>query len=277
MIKAFPPDKYPGILVPPPFGTRFDVREAIAAMRAEAVASYVAQASGGLLRSRQRAFRRGVVGGLLAGLVLGLAGGGLTWWLYTLQQPGQVQAARVVPARPATEVAAQAAPPAIVAAQPAAAPNSPPAAAPVSPSDTNSDANSGANSSAIAADVPRPSQANPSPPAHTLAKAPTARSGEVAMAGGGRRVAASRVGGAAAPVSVERHEPALARGIPARRPAAVATVATASHRVPMPGTGRTAAEAASWRPVMVAYVPPGQAGSSGTTFALKQHAPLLGD
>jgi len=262
MIKAFPPDKYPGILVPPPFGTRFDVREAIAAMRAEAVASYVAQASGGLLRSRQRAFRRGVAGGLLAGLVLGLAGGGLAWWLGRLQQTGQVQAARTVPARPAAEVAAQAAPPAIVAAQPAAVRKSVPAAAPAS------------SSEAIVADVPRPSQANPSPPAHTLARAPAARSGEVATAGGGPQAALGSVGGASAPVRVERQERAPARGIPARRPA---VVATAPHRVPVSKAGRAAAEAASWRPVMVAYVAPGQSGSSGTTFALKQHAPLLGD
>jgi len=261
----FPPDKYPGILVPPPFGTRFDVREAIAAMRAEAVASYVAQASGGLLRSRQRAFRRGAAGGLLAGVVLGLAGGGLTWWLYTLQQPGQVQAARAVPVPPPPEVAAQAAPPAMVAAQPAAAPKSPPAAAPVSPSET------------IAADVLPPSQAKPSLPAHTLAGAPAVHSDKVATGGVERRAAAGRVGGAVAPLRVERHEPALAREIPARRPAAVAT---APHRVPVSGAGRAAAEDASWRPVMVAYVAPGQSGSSGssgTTFALKQHAPLLGD
>jgi len=116
--------------VPPPWGTSFDVRESLDAMRAAAVKRHLATIGPGQARSLRRARQRSLVTGLLGGGVAMLA-----LWLASIALRGNGPPAATVahaPAMPVTAVAEQAAPPAAPAVHLAEAARSEPAAVPQS-------------------------------------------------------------------------------------------------------------------------------------------------
>ena len=255
MSDAFPSDPYPGIAVPPPFGTPFEVRKALETMRADAVAKYIAGTAGGALRARRRAFRHGLGGGLLAGLLLGVGGGGAAWWLQQAAPPTEP------PVRAST------------------------ALTPVAPAPAAFSASDAAAALLVAREAPAP-DASAAPPGEVGAGVPGSRSA-AAPAAPAANMAPAAPAANMAPAGVPPAE--AGKAVPARR----AGVAAAGKQGASNGR-RTSTRAASSAAVGPAASIHRGAGwqshpgsrhlpaedvayaASDTAFELRGHAPLLG-